>query len=66
MANELYKSELEQQFPRLVSSVIALWSDIEMRPFFEKLIIDQRAFTGPQADAKPREGFPPEVLEEIL
>jgi hypothetical protein len=66
MADDQYKSELEKQFPRIVSAVITLWSDIEMRPFFDKLVIDQRAYTGPQADAKPREGFPAEVLEEIL
>lgn len=66
MADDHYKSELEQQFPRIVSSIITLWSDLEMRPFFDQLIIDQRAYTGPNAAAKPREGFPPEVLEEIL
>ena len=66
MADEEYKSELEKQFPRIVSSIITLWSDIEMRPFFDQLIIDQRAYSGPNAGAKPREGFPAEVLEEIL
>ena len=66
MAVDQTKSELEKQFPRIISSIITLWSDIEMRPFFDRLIIDQRAYTGPNAALKPREGFPPEVLEEIL
>ena len=66
MADEEYKSELEKQFPRIVSFIITQWSDIEMRPFFDQLIIDQRAYTGQNATAKPRDGFPAEVLEEIL
>ena len=66
MADDRDKSELEKQFPRILGSIVTLWSDIEMRPFFDGLIIDKRAHTGAHAAAKPREGFPPEVLEEIL
>jgi hypothetical protein len=61
MADQLYVSELEKQFPRILESIVALWSDIGLRPYFDKLVIDERAGDGP-----PRQGFPPEVMEEIM
>lgn len=61
MADALYVSELEKQFPRILDAVVALWSDIGLRPYFDKLVFDQRAGEGPA-----RQGFPPEVMEEIM
>jgi hypothetical protein len=61
MADELYVSELEKQFPRILNSIVMLWSDIGLRPYFDKLTLDQRVGDGPA-----RQGFPPEVMEEIM
>ena len=61
MADDLHISALEQQFPRILEMIVALWSDIGLRPYFDKLVIDDRAGEGPA-----RQGFPPEVMEEIM
>ena len=61
MADDAYQSALEQQFPRILEMIVALWSDIGLRPYFDKLVLDDRAGEGPA-----RQGFPPEVMEEIM
>ena len=61
MADDPYASELEKQFPRILASIVTLWSDIGLRPYFDRLVIDERAGAG-----AARQGFPPEVMEEIM
>ena len=61
MADKQCLSALEQQFPRILANIAALWSDIGLRPYFDRLVIDDRA-----GDGAARQGFPPEVMEEIM
>jgi hypothetical protein len=61
MADDLYVSELEKHFPRILKNIEYLWSDIGLRPYFDKLVLDDRAGDGPA-----RQGFPPEGMEEIM
>lgn len=61
MADAAGASELEKQFPRILAIIVNLWSDIGLRPYFDKLVIDDRAGEG-----AARQGFPSEVMEEIM
>jgi len=61
MADQQCLCELEKHFPRILANIVGLWSDIGLRPYFDKLVIDTRA-----GDGAARQGFPPEVMEEIM
>jgi len=61
MPEDRDQSELEKQFPRILANIVGLWSDIGLRPYFDRLVIDDRAGGG-----AARQGFPPEVMEEIM
>jgi hypothetical protein len=55
--NESQKSALENQFPRIAEKVALLWGHPEMDTFFANLAMDTRG---------DREGFPPEVMSELM
>ena len=61
MADEQCVSALEDQYPRIVQNVVAVWKDAEGAKYFDKLVLDTRA-----GENNARQGFPPEVLEELL
>ncbi len=47
---------LEKNYPRVMQAIQAMWGFKELNTYFGKLTIDDRG---------DREGFPPEVWEEI-
>lgn len=55
--NFTQSSALEQQFPRITEKIVLLWGYPEMDIFFERLAIDLRG---------DREGFPPDVMSELM
>ena len=61
MADEQCVSALESLFPRIAQNVVAVWKDAEAAKYFDKLVVDTRA-----GENNARQGFPPEVLEELL
>jgi hypothetical protein len=50
-------SEIEKQFPRIARSITLLWGYPEFLQYVDKLCLDHRG---------DRQGFPREVLEELL
>jgi uncharacterized protein len=52
-----YVSALEAQFPRIAEKIVLLWGYPELERFFEKLMYDDRG---------DREGFPPDVMSELV
>jgi hypothetical protein len=48
---------LEKQFPRIMQSIILMWGFPEFSKYIEKISVDDRG---------NRQGFPAEVLEEIM
>jgi hypothetical protein len=48
---------LEIKFPRIASAITLLWGNPEMDVYFNRMVIDNRG---------DREGFPPEVMSDIL
>ena len=57
-APHLYPQNLERQFPRVLSKIVAAWSSREsISALFSELLIDQRG---------DRQGFPPEIVREIF
>jgi hypothetical protein len=48
---------LESRFPRVASAIQLLWSNPEMDTYFAKLVVDDRG---------DREGFPPEVISDLM
>ena len=55
MAAEL-KSEIERQYPHIVDKLVLMWGYPELNHYLDKLLF---------ADRK-RDGFPPEVMEELM
>lgn len=53
---DLYKSDLEVKFPGVLTAIQSMWGYKELNTYFSKLTMDERG---------NREGFPPEVWEEI-
>jgi len=53
-----YPRELARQYPSILKKIVDLWSSKDIDSYFSELILDTR---GDQ-----RQGFPPEVAEEIL
>lgn len=53
-----YPHALDQQFPRIVNNIIALWGKPELEAYFSELLMDSREGT--------RQGFPPEVASDIF
>jgi len=53
-----YPRELARQYPAILNKIVALWTSETIDAYFTDLIMDTR---GDQ-----RQGFPPEVAEEIL
>lgn len=49
-------SSLERDYPRVLQAVQALWGHQELNIYFRKITMDDRG---------NREGFPPDVWEEI-
>jgi hypothetical protein len=54
---DLYPSVLEQNFPRILASIQAMWGYQECNVYFKNLTLDNRG---------DREGFPKEAWEEIF
>lgn len=50
-------STIETRFPRISSAIQLLWGHPEMDIYFQKLVVDERG---------DREGFPPDVMSDIL
>jgi len=50
-------SQIEARFPRIASAITLLWGNPEMDAYFTRIMVDERG---------DREGFPPEVMAEIL
>jgi hypothetical protein len=48
---------LEEKFPRITSAITLLWGNPEMDTYFSRITVDDRG---------DREGFPPEVMSDIL
>ena len=61
MADQESISQLEAKFPRVAYNLTTIWHDAEARVYFNRLVVDTRA--GPHTH---REGFPPEVMDELL
>ncbi|MDD5329164.1 MAG: ankyrin repeat domain-containing protein [Sulfuricella sp.] len=55
---EKYPFELERKFARIVSRIAELWDTPEIDDYFSELMVDSR---GGQ-----RQGFPPEIAQEIM
>lgn len=53
---DLYKSDLEVKYPNVLTAIQSMWGYKELNTYFSKLTMDDRG---------GREGFPPEVWEEI-
>jgi len=53
---DLYKSDLEMKYPNILTAIQSMWGYKELNTYFTKLTLDDRG---------GREGFPPEVWEEI-
>jgi len=52
-----YTTRLEHQFPRIAEAIVLLWGHPEMDAYFNKIAVDERG---------DREGFPPEVMSDLL
>ena len=50
------RPSLERNYPRVLEAVLAMWGHRELNTYFNKLTMDDRG---------GREGFPPEVWDEI-
>ncbi len=48
---------LEEKFPRVTSAITLLWGNPEMETYFKRITVDDRG---------DREGFPPDVMSDIL
>ncbi len=48
---------LESRFPRVANAILLLWGNPEMDTYFAKLVVDDRG---------DREGFPPEVMSDLM
>jgi hypothetical protein len=57
MFNDPCISAIEQKFPRLAESVTLMWGDKDFQPYVDKLVVDDRG---------DREGFPQDVMQELL
>ncbi|HCX34824.1 MAG TPA: hypothetical protein DHV08_15590 [Rhodocyclaceae bacterium] len=55
--NLRYPARLAAGFPHVESAISLMWGSPEIYRYFDKLMI---------ADRNDREGFPPEVIQEIL
>lgn len=53
---DVYKSDLEMKYPNVLTAIQSMWGYKELNTYFSKLTMDDRG---------GREGFPPEVWEEI-
>lgn len=54
---EVYPQQLLASFPRIAARIAGLWGHREIEAYFQDLMIDERG---------NRQGFPPEVLMDIL
>jgi hypothetical protein len=52
-----YKSEMEKNFPRIVEKIVLMWGANDFTQFLNALMIDDRG---------SRQGFPPDVVEEMM
>ena len=50
-------TEIEKDFPRIVTAITLLWGNPEMDTYFNRITVDERG---------DREGFPPEVMSDIM
>lgn len=55
---ELYPHQLEQKFPHILDRLVIMWDSPEFDAYLNKFMLDTRAHA--------RQGFPPEVANEIL
>ncbi|WP_157314218.1 ankyrin repeat domain-containing protein [Chitinibacter sp. GC72] len=54
---DFYPHHLEQQYPRILEQVVALWGSEQLEPFISELAVDERG---------TRQGFPPAVASELF
>ncbi|MDP2830114.1 MAG: hypothetical protein Q8O37_16105 [Sulfuricellaceae bacterium] len=57
MASSDYISNLEQNYPRIISQLTMLWGHEGLRAYLSHLLIDDRG---------DRQGFTPTTMEEIM
>lgn len=54
---QFYPAALEAQYARIFNRIIELWGNFELEDYFGELMVDKRG---------GRQGFPPDVLNDIL
>ena len=54
---QFYPAALEERYPRIFSRIMELWESLELEEYFGELMVDKRG---------GRQGFPPDVLNDIL
>jgi ankyrin repeat protein len=54
---QFYPAALEAKYPRIFNRIMELWESLELEEYFSELMVDKRG---------GRQGFPPDVLNDIL
>jgi ankyrin repeat protein len=54
---QFYPTALEAKYPRIFNRIMELWESLELEEYFSELMVDKRG---------GRQGFPPDVLNDIL
>ena len=54
---QFYPAALEEKYPRIFNRIMDLWGLMELEEYFSELMVDKRG---------GRQGFPPDVLNDIL
>jgi uncharacterized protein len=54
---QFYPATLESKYPRIFSKIIELWGTLELDDYMGEIMVDKRG---------GRQGFPPDVLNDIL
>lgn len=55
--SKYYPHQLVETYPRIVERIVQLWGHAEIEAYFQELMLDERG---------GRQGFPQEILMEIL
>ncbi len=55
--SNLYPHKTEARYPRIVERIAILWGTVGMSRYFTEILFDDRG---------DREGFPPEVMQELF
>jgi hypothetical protein len=54
---QFYPAELEAKYIRIFNRIMELWETVELEEYLSELMVDKRG---------GRQGFPPDVLNDIL